>query len=64
MGPTIDGLERLVKRPYGCGEQNIISTAPSIFVYKYLTTVGKLTEDLKAKAENFMRIGRTETLNI
>jgi hypothetical protein len=61
MGPTIEGLDRLVKMPYGCGEQNMISTAPSIFVYKYLKAAGKLTEELKAKGENYMRIGRTET---
>ena len=57
MGPTIEGLDRLVRMPYGCGEQNMISTAPSIFVYKYLKVVGKLTDELKATAENYMRIG-------
>ncbi|XP_060558291.1 CD109 antigen-like [Ruditapes philippinarum] len=62
MGPTIEGLDRLVKMPYGCGEQNMISTAPSIFVYKYLKAAGKLTEELKAKAENYMRIGMQRQL--
>jgi CD109 antigen len=43
--------------PYGCGEQNMISTAPSVFVYRYLLSVGKLTNEIKEKAENFMRKG-------
>ncbi|XP_053393726.1 CD109 antigen-like [Mercenaria mercenaria] len=62
MGPTIDGLDRLVRMPYGCGEQNMISTAPSVFVYRYLSAVGKLTDELKEKAEQFMRIGMQRQL--
>ncbi|XP_060558289.1 CD109 antigen-like, partial [Ruditapes philippinarum] len=62
MGPTLDGLERLVIMPYGCGEQNMISTAPSVFVYRYLLSVGKLTNEIKEKAENFMRKGMQRQL--
>ncbi|XP_052778039.1 alpha-1-inhibitor 3-like [Mya arenaria] len=57
MGPTIDNLDRLVRHPYGCGEQNMISTAPSVFVMGYLTAVDRLDASLEKLAENFIGIG-------
>jgi len=36
MAPTMNNLEKLVKQPYGCGEQNMISMVPNIYVAKYL----------------------------
>ncbi|XP_021354914.1 alpha-1-inhibitor 3-like [Mizuhopecten yessoensis] len=39
MGPTIDNLDQLVRQPCGCGEQNMITLVPNIFVRKYLEAV-------------------------
>ena len=30
MAPTMNNLEKLVKQPYGCGEQNMISMVPNV----------------------------------
>ena len=33
MAPTMNNLEKLVKQPYGCGEQNMISMVPNVSLY-------------------------------
>ena len=33
---TIEGLEKLLQMPFGCGEQNMILFAPNVFVARYL----------------------------
>ncbi|XP_052778047.1 CD109 antigen-like [Mya arenaria] len=63
MGPTIDNLDRLVTQPYGCGEQNMISTAPSVFVIEYLTAVGRSDADLEKLTESYIRIGIQREMN-
>nr|XP_025043911.1 CD109 antigen [Pelodiscus sinensis] len=57
LGPSINGLESLIKMPYGCGEQNMIIFAPNIYVMEYLTNTRQLKEDIKRKATSFMREG-------
>ena len=57
MEPTIEGLENLLRLPYGCGEQNMINFAPGVYITRYLTAVGKLDEKTKEKALNIMMKG-------
>ena len=54
---TIDGLEKLLKMPFGCGEQNMILFAPNVFVARYLKQTGQLKPELMAKAEHLMITG-------
>ncbi|XP_062981026.1 CD109 antigen [Elgaria multicarinata webbii] len=57
LGPSISGMESLIKMPYGCGEQNMINFAPNIYVLDYLTKRGNLQSSLKSKAVSYMREG-------
>merc|ERR1740130_1825379 len=57
LGPTISGLERLLRIPTGCGEQNMVTLAPNVFVAKYLQATGKLTPDLRQRIVNNMIVG-------
>nr|KAF6504284.1 CD109 molecule [Rousettus aegyptiacus] len=57
LGSSINGLDSLIRMPYGCGEQNMINFAPNIYVLDYLTKKKQLTENLKEKALAFMRQG-------
>ena len=57
MGPSIDGLDRLVRMPTGCGEQNLITLGPVVSVTSYLEETGGMTSELRDRAYNFMRIG-------
>lgn len=36
LGPTIKNLDKLVRMPYGCGEQNMVNFVPNILVLRYL----------------------------
>ncbi|XP_036622742.1 CD109 antigen isoform X2 [Trichosurus vulpecula] len=57
LGPSINGLESLIRMPYGCGEQNMINFAPNIYILNYLTNTRQLTDIVKDKAISFMRQG-------
>ena len=61
MGPTLN-VETLLRLPYGCGEQNMVNFAPSIYIMQYLSTVGQLTTSLENKAKNIMTTGKSKQL--
>ena len=54
---TIQGLEKLLQMPFGCGEQNMILLAPNIFVSRYLKETNQLKPEVMAKAEQLMITG-------
>ncbi len=57
MTQTIEGLESLLKMPYGCGEQNMILFAPNVYVAQYLKESGQIKPEILAKAESLMMTG-------
>ncbi len=54
---TIGGLDRLLRMPFGCGEQNMILFAPNVYVARYLKETGQLKPEVMAKAEHLMTVG-------
>ena len=59
MGPTISGLESLLRLPTGCGEQNMLNFAPAVYIAHYLDTIGKLDAATRKKALHYMQTGKT-----
>ena len=57
MGPTVNGLDKLLRMPTGCGEQTMIGFAPDVFITNYLTATNQLTSDIEEKAHNYMEKG-------
>jgi len=57
LGPSVNGLDKLVKMPYGCGEQNMLNFAPNIYIMKYLETAQQLTDDISDKSQRYMMAG-------
>jgi len=57
MGPSISGITSLLRMPYGCGEQNMITFVPNIFAIKYLQAIDSLTPLDLSKAEEYMIAG-------
>ena len=57
LSQTLNGLERLLRMPFGCGEQNMILFAPNVFVAKYLEETGQLKPEVMANAEHLMITG-------
>ncbi|XP_063794231.1 complement C4-like [Pseudophryne corroboree] len=57
---TADGVSRLIRVPYGCAEQTMISTAPGVYALRYLDHTEKWTllpPDRKDQAKENMRNG-------
>ncbi|XP_059143735.1 CD109 antigen-like [Physella acuta] len=58
FGQALSGLDRLVTVPFGCGEQNMITTVPNIFGLKYIRRTGQQgLEQTELKLTQNMKIG-------
>eukprot|EP00391_Amoebophrya_sp_Ameob2_P004919 CAMPEP_0179003786 /NCGR_PEP_ID=MMETSP0795-20121207/12899_1 /TAXON_ID=88552 /ORGANISM="Amoebophrya sp., Strain Ameob2" /LENGTH=2312 /DNA_ID=CAMNT_0020697889 /DNA_START=200 /DNA_END=7138 /DNA_ORIENTATION=- len=69
LSQTIANIERLVRVPYGCGEQNLISLAPNVYVFRYLasrtsyfSSRGPPGAALKKRLFSNMRVGYVRQL--
>lgn len=58
MGPALTNLKDLLKMPYGCGEQNMASFAPNIFVLQYFYNTNMDVSRVLDDALRYMRVGR------
>ncbi|XP_076066317.1 alpha-1-inhibitor 3-like isoform X1 [Oratosquilla oratoria] len=57
LGPTLANVNRLVRMPFGCGEQNLVRFAPNIFVMQYLEASQQLTPEIAARLKRNMERG-------
>ncbi|XP_069963587.1 thioester-containing protein 1 allele R1 isoform X5 [Bactrocera oleae] len=57
LGPTLKNLDKLVRMPYGCGEQNMVNFVPNILVLHYLKAISKSMPAITEKAKKFLDIG-------
>ncbi|GIY59393.1 CD109 antigen [Caerostris extrusa] len=57
LGPTVNNLDKLLRMPQGCGEQNMLNFVPNIVITKYLKRVNRLTPGIQKKSLNFMESG-------
>ncbi|XP_055893083.1 CD109 antigen-like isoform X3 [Biomphalaria glabrata] len=57
LGPMFDNLDDLLKKPYGCGEQNMLNFAPNIFLLEFLFSTNKNRSVAMEKAKDNMLIG-------
>ncbi|KAM9341256.1 CD109 antigen [Symphorus nematophorus] len=51
---SIKNLDSLIQKPLGCGEQNMIHFAPSIYVLQYLDTSNQDNEEIRSRALGYM----------
>ena len=58
LAPSMDGLGSLVRMPTVCGEQNMITLAPTVYVMRYLEARGSLRSELRETALNFIQVSR------
>ena len=56
------GLERLIRMPYGCGEQNMVAFVPNIVALKYLNCTNQVNDELREKALLHMETGYQKEL--
>lgn len=57
MGPTLNNLDKLLRLPFGCGEQNMIHFAPNVFVLKYLQKTRQLSPEVENEAIDYLLQG-------
>ncbi|XP_062569935.1 pregnancy zone protein-like isoform X2 [Saccostrea cucullata] len=63
MGPALTNLKDLLRMPYGCGEQNMASFAPNIFVLQYFYNTNQDVSMILDDALRYMRVGYQRQLN-
>ncbi|XP_064610067.1 CD109 antigen-like [Liolophura sinensis] len=63
LGGTVSNLAGLVRMSYGCGEQNMVNFAPTVFVSTYLQSVGQLTGERRRQAIDFISQGYQRQMN-
>jgi len=62
MAHVAESVEAIMARPYGCGEQTISSTYPSLLLLRNYQKTGQ-DSPLRAKAERYLRAGYQRLLN-
>ncbi len=57
VGDVMDGIEGMIRAPYGCFEQVSSTTYPNILVLKYLKEANKSKPEIEKRALDFIKIG-------
>ncbi len=60
---VLESVEAVLERPYGCAEQDISSTYPSILLLKYLKSTGMESSPLAPKARRYIQQGYERLLS-
>ena len=62
MAHVIESVEAIMSRPYGCGEQTISSTYPSLLLLRHRKVSGE-DSPLRPRAERYLSLGYSRLLN-
>ncbi|MEP7338041.1 MAG: MG2 domain-containing protein [Acidobacteriota bacterium] len=57
MAHAVEGIEGILQRPYGCGEQTISSTYPNVMALRYLKQQDESAAAIAAKAQRYAQAG-------
>ena len=57
LAHVIEGVERSLVRPYGCGEQTISAAYPSLLLLKHLRSAGSADPAMMRRSETYVRTG-------
>ncbi|MHC4387452.1 MAG: MG2 domain-containing protein [Planctomycetota bacterium] len=57
LSQVVEGLDKMLRMPFGCFEQTSSVTYPNILVLDYMKSTGKITAELQMKAEGFINAG-------
>jgi uncharacterized protein YfaS (alpha-2-macroglobulin family) len=56
-GQLLDGIESMLREPYGCFEQTSSSTYPNVYILKYLKQPGKSKPEIEKRARELIETG-------
>lgn len=54
---VVEGLDAMLKMPYGCFEQTSSTTYPNLLALDYMKSTKKITPEIRMKAEHFIAAG-------
>jgi len=57
LSQVVEGMDSLLRMPFGCFEQTSSSTYPNVLALDYMKRTGKLTPEIHAKAEGYIATG-------
>lgn len=63
MSQVIEGLDSILRMPGGCFEQTSSATYPNIMVLDYMKTTGKISPEIRMKAEGYINQGYQRLLS-
>jgi hypothetical protein len=63
LAHVTESIEAGLERPYGCGEQTLSSTYPSVMLLKYYKASGVTSAPLQGKASRYVSFGYHRLLN-
>jgi uncharacterized protein YfaS (alpha-2-macroglobulin family) len=63
LSQVVEGLENMLRMPFGCFEQTSSVTYPNVLVLDYMKTTKKITPELQMKAEGFINSGYQRLLS-
>src|SRR5439155_16231238 len=57
LSQVMEGMDSILRMPYGCFEQTSSATYPNVLALDYMKRTKKLTPEVRAKAESFIANG-------
>lgn len=63
LGGSVKNMEKLIRMPDGCGEQNMLNFVPNVVILDYLRNINHLTPAIESKAKTFMDAGYQRELS-
>ncbi len=60
---AVEGLDSMLRMPFGCFEQTTSITYPNVLVLDYMTTAGSVTPEIQMKAEGYINFGYQRMLS-
>lgn len=57
VSQVVEGLDALLRMPFGCFEQTSSTTYPNVLVLDYLKTTGQVSPEVRMKAEEYINLG-------
>ncbi|MGB2819561.1 MAG: alpha-2-macroglobulin family protein, partial [Phycisphaerae bacterium] len=57
LSQVVEGLDKMLRMPFGCFEQTSSVTYPNVLVMDYMKATGKITPEVQMKAQGFINAG-------
>jgi len=60
---AVEGLDSMLRMPFGCFEQTSSVTYPNVLVMNYMKSTNKVTPEIQMKAEQYINVGYQRLLS-